>query len=323
MKRRITIAFLAILFCFFIAIIHFFASDVQCSSNSDCGQEGFTGIPFNVALNKPVFATHNDNSILSINYKPEYAVDGDALTSWNAGMLPTTANLTIELLLSHTIINYTLICEGVYGGNVGKIYFYDSSNNLLVQKSYVNCKNGIPINYVFGSLLHNVRKIIISGTQNVDNVHINEFYAYGVVEGETLFQQGYCSNGDVFHDYRKLICNNPGTALSFCSSSIITKVQDECGLIETCSNGECITTQCTDGNDNDNDFLIDSEDPGCWDNPLDSDSYNPLRDNEASSGMVCISNAQCGKDGYTGNNYCMNNDVYQDYKTFICNNPGT
>jgi len=37
----------------------------------------------------------------------------------------------------------------------------------------------------------------------------------------------------------------------------------------------------------------------------------------------CSSNSQCGVNGYIGNKYCDENDSYQDYKTFTCNNAGT
>lgn len=38
---------------------------------------------------------------------------------------------------------------------------------------------------------------------------------------------------------------------------------------------------------------------------------------------ACTSNAQCGTDGFTGGSFCQSNGVYQNYKTYTCNNPGT
>lgn len=39
--------------------------------------------------------------------------------------------------------------------------------------------------------------------------------------------------------------------------------------------------------------------------------------------IECFNNSECGTNGYLGNKYCMNNDSYQDYRSFTCTNPGT
>ena len=39
--------------------------------------------------------------------------------------------------------------------------------------------------------------------------------------------------------------------------------------------------------------------------------------------VSCSSNYDCGTDGYVDSPYCQSNNVYQNYKTFVCNNPGT
>ena len=38
---------------------------------------------------------------------------------------------------------------------------------------------------------------------------------------------------------------------------------------------------------------------------------------------ACASDSDCGTSGFTGSLTCQNNDVYQNYKTYVCNNPGT
>ena len=38
--------------------------------------------------------------------------------------------------------------------------------------------------------------------------------------------------------------------------------------------------------------------------------------------IECSLNVGCGTDSYTGNSFCQNNDVWQNYITYICNNPG-
>ena len=39
--------------------------------------------------------------------------------------------------------------------------------------------------------------------------------------------------------------------------------------------------------------------------------------------IACLINSDCGTDGYIGNPVCQNNDVWQNYITYICNNAGT
>ncbi|MSU60393.1 MAG: hypothetical protein EXS52_00555 [Candidatus Staskawiczbacteria bacterium] len=72
---------------------------------------------------------------------------------------------------------------------------------------------------------------------------------------------------------------------------------------------------CWDGLDNDNDNLTDyPQDPGCA-SKQDNDEFNAV--------ITCSTNSQCGTDEFVGNISCQNNDVYQGYKTYTCNNPGT
>ncbi|GAF88680.1 unnamed protein product, partial [marine sediment metagenome] len=37
----------------------------------------------------------------------------------------------------------------------------------------------------------------------------------------------------------------------------------------------------------------------------------------------CSSDSDCGTDGWLGNEYCSGDDVWDDYRTWACNNPGT
>ena len=39
--------------------------------------------------------------------------------------------------------------------------------------------------------------------------------------------------------------------------------------------------------------------------------------------VACSANSDCGTDGWVGTDMCVNGDVYNDYKTWTCNNPGT
>jgi len=39
--------------------------------------------------------------------------------------------------------------------------------------------------------------------------------------------------------------------------------------------------------------------------------------------IACHTDSDCGTNGITGGLFCQNNNVYQNYKTYTCNNPGT
>jgi len=39
--------------------------------------------------------------------------------------------------------------------------------------------------------------------------------------------------------------------------------------------------------------------------------------------IICNSNSDCGTNGFVGNLFCSSNNVFQNYKTYICNNAGT
>ena len=39
--------------------------------------------------------------------------------------------------------------------------------------------------------------------------------------------------------------------------------------------------------------------------------------------VECTGNEDCGTDGYINGDYCYEGDVYRDYRTYTCNNPGT
>src|SRR3989339_451790 len=50
---------------------------------------------------------------------------------------------------------------------------------------------------------------------------------------------------------------------------------------------------------------------------------NQLCENAECKNVVCNTNANCGTNGLIDGLFCQNNNVFQNYKTFTCNNPGT
>ena len=44
--------------------------------------------------------------------------------------------------------------------------------------------------------------------------------------------------------------------------------------------------------------------------------------NSGGGDVACNQNPDCGTDGYIGNPFCSNDDIYQKWRTYTCNNPG-
>jgi len=97
------------------------------------------------------------------------------------------------------------------------------------------------------------------------------------------------------NEYTKDTCNNPGTLSSSCSHETIA----------------CLTnSNCNDNNAKTEDKCINAGTVTSY------CSYETI---------ACSSNAECGIDGYATENYCesASHNLFRDYKTYTCNNPGT
>ncbi|MHB8871906.1 MAG: hypothetical protein ACYC5G_05630, partial [Candidatus Doudnabacteria bacterium] len=163
----------------------------------------------------------------------------------------------------------------------------------------------------------------------------------------------FCQNGDVYQNYRTYTCNNPGTANSVCSDSTAPQLKTNCALGQTCANGSCtnVTIACSNntacgtngyigspfcqsGNVYQNYKTYTCNNPGTANSSCSESTSAQLKntctsDETCSNGfcvnnvIACVTNSQCGTNAYTGDSYCQGGDVYQNYKTYTCNNPGT
>jgi len=115
---------------------------------------------------------------------------------------------------------------------------------------------------------------------------------YGCTGGICNFECYADTDCDDSDEYTKDVCNNPGTAQSSCSHLSITCLTD---------------TDCDDSD------------------PYTEDvCNNPGTDDSSCSylSIICLTNSDCGTDGYIGGPFCQNDDVWQDYITYTCNDPG-
>jgi len=52
-------------------------------------------------------------------------------------------------------------------------------------------------------------------------------------------------------------------------------------------------------------------------------NYSDVKADYKSYTGTCAFNSECGQNGFFGNNFCLNNNVYGNYYTYTCNNPAT
>jgi hypothetical protein len=153
----------------------------------------------------------------------------------------------------------------------------------------------------------------------------------------------YCNSGDVYNTMRSHKCYNPGTLGSFCGYSDNDQFYTTCP--NGCSGGEC-TIECSNNADCGTDSFIGSEycngddvwdyyrtyncdDPGTIysscdysDNPQSKQTCPNTCLGGVCTDIACNNNADCGTDGFIGNEYCSGNDVNDTYRTYTCTDPG-
>jgi len=163
----------------------------------------------------------------------------------------------------------------------------------------------------------------------------------------------FCRDGDVYKTFRTYICTNPGTPSSSCSNTTEDRLQTNCSSSQTCSNGQCedVDIACSCNADCGTNGFIGNpfcqngdvyrtyrtyvcNNPGTPSSSCSTNTENRLATNCSSTqtcsngqcedvDIACDSNADCGTNGYIGNPFCKNGDVYKTYRTYICNNAGT
>jgi len=138
-----------------------------------------------------------------------------------------------------------------------------------------------------------------------------------------------CSSNDSYQNYLTFTCNNPGTIGSYCTNSTPFTIKQDCGdttydawsgnicegsnVIKTrlvhnrgCSVGSCYTNDSTEKQ------IVQTCQYGCTNGACNS---APV--------INCSTNVQCGTNAFSGNNFCSSGNVFRNFITFTCANPGT
>jgi len=130
--------------------------------------------------------------------------------------------------------------------------------------------------------------------------------------GDSETGDNFCKNNNVYQNVDKFSCENPGTAHSFCSEDNNDELVEVCD--DLCYNGACVNVECHNNSEcNDGSaYTIDT-------------CNNPGTINATCTyqNISCITKTDCGADGLVNDEFCQDNDVYQNFKLFNCANPGT
>ncbi len=268
----------------------------QCTQNSDCGTDGFVGDPTCSA--DDVYQDYRTYTCNNPGTKDSYCSHTDTLT-----LKEDCGEDYCEAWGSNYCKN-----DDVYrkrtchkqGCATGSCFDTPSTEEELVKTCEYGCSDS--------------ECIVPSCTQDSD------------CGTDGLTGGLFCSANDVYQDYRTYTCNNPGTAYSYCSHTDTPQLQEDCGGdycdafgANYCKQGNlyrkrtCYDLGCSGG--------------ACFNNPFEDEKLVEecpygCEDN-ACVIPVCIKDSDCGTDGWVCDTTCSNDDVYQDYRTYTCNNPGT
>ena len=167
----------------------------------------------------------------------------------------------------------------------------------------------------------------------------------------------YCgTNNSIWQNFKTFTCKNPGTASSSCVNSTASQLKNTCTTNQTCSGGSCVVNQpiaCSHDSDcgasaisgspycgTNNSVYQNYTNPTCLNpgtasssctNPVTPHLVNTCTANQTCANntctninIACTSDSDCSsQNGFTGNPTCNGNSIYQNYRTYICQNPNT
>lgn len=366
------------IFCFAVLAVAFCAQATHAAQNgsypspAQCAGAAWTiGLPDNVTCTGSVstggsgYAMENDpqaNSVLggrsrlspdltSLNKfcqqytgdSTSYAVHGsmhnfcsgcDQRVSWWTGSswsstVACAGSLNVQLVTCKTGCTTTPTCTSHASqkcvGNA--VYWFDSCNN----------QEGLVQTCTSSQTCQNAQCVNIACSSNSD------CGTSGYIDSP------FCQSGNVYQNYKTYTCSNPGTASSACSNSTEAKLKQTCASGQTCSGGSCSAVTCNSNSDCGTSGYIGSpfcqggnvyqdyktytcSNPGTVSSTCSNSTEAKLKQtcssgqicsNGSCTGVTCSSNSDCGTSGYIDSPYCQGNSVYQNYKTYTCNNAGT
>ncbi len=152
--------------------------------------------------------------------------------------------------------------------------------------------------------------------------------------GTDIFGDNFCQDNDIFKLLSRKICVNSGTPQSFCITSIVPQLSQDCGenscdnfganycknnnvyKSRTCNDKGCSNNLCFNNQKTDEQLV-----QTCCSSQVCSNGQCITI--PPTPQINCTSDSQCGTNIFTGNNFCQNNNVFGNFITYTCINPGT
>ena len=281
-------------------------SDVECSHDSDCGTDGYAENPF---------CSGDDVVQAYVSYTCE-----DPGTEESSCSETTTVQLIIdcnETCRGGQCVpfssNITCYADSDCGtdGFIGSRFC--SGLNVIQQYKEHTCSNP-----------GTEQSSCSQTTTNRTIETCQDSCSSGACVDIACFNNTDCSDGN---SSTEDICHSPGTAQSFCTNNPlnITCFQDsQCGTNGLVGDPFCLGL----------DIFRKFRTWGCA-NPGTPQSHCTFSDqnqflqtcqdscvNGTCQTITCKTNLQCGTDGYAGDFFCLNGDIYRMFEEFMCIFPG-
>jgi len=288
-------------------------AQILCSSNSDCGTNGFIGDAFcsdgNVLQNYRTYSCLNSGTInSSCTYSDSNHTKQNCLYGCsNATCLAQTCTASWQCKNStakyyqNTDCSFNQETNCPYGCSNGQCAVQTCNSH----SSFSCSDNDV---YWFNSCNAKEEKKEECGDSGYSG-------------------NNYCYNNSVYRDYATKACST-----NACTSSTEKIKQQDCQY--GCSNGQCLqapscTDECIIGKQcSGNGYQVcgnyDADSCLEW-SPVNTCASNQLCQNGncINQTIACSSNSNCGTNGFTGNSFCSDGNVLQNYRVYSCLNPGT
>jgi len=276
--------------------------DIACFEDSDCGNNGL--------LNQ-LFCSQGNLFDNYINYK-----------CFNKGYVESFCSFDISDILikdcgENSCDDWNYYCSGNYrykqrdcyerGCENSECYSEKSEDNEFVETCEFGCVDGECVNEC-----------------DIDSDC-----------GEESYSDNYCSEDNVYRDYLIPVCiegkcdiNKIKELLEVCEFGCVDgECVNECDIDSDCGEESYSDNYCSEDNVY-RDYLI----PVCIEGKCDINKIKELLevcefgcvDGECIIPEIkCYNNNDCGENKWIGEKYCYENNIYQDYESFLCENPGT
>jgi len=212
-----------------------------CSTNTDCGTNTYEGSPFcqgnSVYRNFRTYICNNPGLASSFCSN---SVSQQLLNNCGANQTCTNGSC----------VNQNIVCaSNAQCGTDGPVsgLFCKTDGNVYQKNRTFVCNNPNTVNSSCSYSDADQLKNNCTGTQTCSNgscINQNITCSTNAQCGTNTYEGSpFCQGNSVYRNFRTYICNNPGLASSFCSSSVSSQLLNNCASNQTCQNETCQNNQ--------------------------------------------------------------------------------